>query len=1462
MAEVIGDHSTSPHNDGNISRSLESTTTISGKPLQVPSINDSEWNLASQLRADQELLKSRGLEPYKSLPLAWEHLSVRGVGGLDNIEYGSSMVTILAPWLRRKYRKKAALLAAARSDLPGAEKGDGDVMVWRPGMPMPKKGEPGLRKGERYLLKDFSGVVKPGEMMLVVGRPGSGCSTFLKILAGHREGYAGVEGMVKYGALQPGKDFSPYKSEVIFNSEEDLHDPNLLVGHTMDFALQMCTPSRDSRLPEEPAGIGMSRKKYQDRTKWELLKTLGLTHTHDTKVGDQYVRGVSGGEKKRVSIAEVLATKASVQMWDNATRGLDADTALRYAKTLRTLADIQRNTTVVSLYQAGNGIYDLFDKVTVIAEGRVIYYGPRAEARSYFEDLGFVHPDGGNTADFLTAVTATNERKIREGFASPIPTTPAEFSTLYEKSDIARRMREELDAHLADPALDEQTEKFRGSVAKQKGRWASEDRPEKVDFMTQVHGAIIRDYRQRWGDKWTFWMRPATLLFQALIAGSMFYDMPVSTAGLFLRGGTLFLSLFFPSMISLGETTAVFSGRSVLSKHKGFSMYRPSAVLLAQTIGDMPLYFVMIVMFTLIIYFMTGLKVDAGLYFMYLLFVYFTTLCTTALFRSIGYAFSTFNNASKASGFALLVLSMYAGYIIYTPQMHPWFSWIRWLNPFYYSLEALTASEIYGLELACVSPQLAPYGGDYAQYNQGCAITGAEPNSVTVDGTLWAESALRFYKSHVWRNFGILMGFWVFFLGFCALMIEMIPAAGSTKSILLYKPGGGGKYIRNAQMNGVSPRDEEDGPNDSQLNEKSQGTSDNTAAEVHAVNSVLTWKNLCYTVNVNGKPRQLLNNIFGYCKAGTLTALMGSSGAGKTTLMDVLAARKTDGDIRGEVLMNGKQLPISFQRTTGYCEQVDVHLPQATVREALEFSALLRQPRTLSDKEKLAYVDVIIDLLELHDIEDALIGTPEAGLGVEQRKRLTIGVELVSKPTLLFLDEPTSGLDGQNSYLIVSFLRKLAATGQAVLCTIHQPSAALFAQFDQLLLLKGGGNTVYFGAVSELTSYFEKQGVTIPKDVNPAERMIDIVSGDLSKGRDWAQVWLESDECKERARELEKLKEAGANNITIVEGGEYEFASTNMTQLKLVTKRASIQLWRDTEYVMNKVALHVMAALFNGFSFWKIGEAYADIQNRIFTIFLFVFVAPGVIAQTQPKFLHNRDIFEAREKKAKLYSWHAFCFAEIVAEIPYLLVCALLYFASWYPTIGFSFKPGVAGPIYLQMTLYEFLYTGIGQFVAAYAPHEVFASLVNPLLIGVLVIFCGVLVPYDQITAFWRYWMYYLDPFQYLLGGLISPALWDVEVKCKSDEYAIFDPPEGMTCENYMSAFLSEAPGYLNNPNATSDCEYCVISKGSDYLNALNLGKKVDGWRDIALTFLFVLTSYGMVFLLLKLRSKRSKKAQ
>jgi len=147
----------------------------------------------------------------------------------------------------------------------------------------------------------------------------------------------------------------------------------------------------------------------------------------------------------------------------------------------------------------------------------------------------------------------------------------------------------------------------------------------------------------------------------------------------------------------------------------------------------------------------------------------------------------------------------------------------------------------------------------------------------------------------------------------------------------------------------------------------------------------------------------------------------------------------------------------SFQRKTGYVQQQDLHLPTATVHETLEFSALLRQPSRYSKQEKLAYVDEVVSMLEMQSYRDAVVGIPGEGLNVEQRKRLTIGVELVARPALLlFLDEPTSGLDSQTSWSIVNLLTKLSKSGQAVLCTIHQPSAILFQRFDRLLLLAKG----------------------------------------------------------------------------------------------------------------------------------------------------------------------------------------------------------------------------------------------------------------------------------------------------------------------------------------------------------------------------------------------------------------------
>ena len=228
-----------------------------------------------------------------------------------------------------------------------------------------------------------------------------------------------------------------------------------------------------------------------------------------------------------------------------------------------------------------------------------------------------------------------------------------------------------------------------------------------------------------------------------------------------------------------------------------------------------------------------------------------------------------------------------------------------------------------------------------------------------------------------------------------------------------------------------------------------------------------TWEGVNYTVPIPGTSLRLLHDVYGYVKPGTMTALMGASGAGKTTCLDVLAQRKNIGVVTGDLLVDGRPLGSDFARGTAYAEQMDVHEGTATVREAMRFSAYLRQPYHVPKEEKDAYIEEVIELLELQPLADAIV----MSLNVEARKRLTIGVELASKPELLlFLDEPTSGLDGQSAWNIVRFLRKLADQGQAILCTIHQPSALLFSSFDRLLLLEKGGETVSLVSLDVLGS--------------------------------------------------------------------------------------------------------------------------------------------------------------------------------------------------------------------------------------------------------------------------------------------------------------------------------------------------------------------------------------------------------
>jgi len=514
----------------------------------------------------------------------------------------------------------------------------------------------------KTILEDSHGCVKPGEMLLVLGRPGAGCTTLLKMLANRRLGYAEVTGDVHWGSLDP-KQAEQYRGQIVMNTEEELFFPTLTVGQTIDFATRMKVPFNLPSNQGSPAD-------FQRESRDFLLRSMGISHTHDTKVGNEYVRGVSGGERKRVSIIETLATRGSVYCWDNSTRGLDASTALEYTKAIRALTDIFGLASILTLYQAGNGIYNLFDKVLVIDEGKEIYYGPLKEARPFMEGLGFYCNDGANVADYLTGVTVPSERKIIPGFEATFPRTANDIRQAYARSAIKTNMEAEYNFPTSDEAK-LATEDFRESIRHEKHKSLPKKSPLTVSFGTQIKAAVTRQYQILWGDKATFAIKQISTLVQALVSGSLFYNAPDNSAGLFVKSGALFFALLFNSLLAMSEVTDSFTGRPVLSKHKSFALYHPAAFCLAQITADIPVLFFQVSIFSLVLYFMVGLTMTAGAFFTFWVIVFATAMCMTALFRAVGAAFSTFDGASKVSGFLISALIMYTGYMIRKPLMHP-----------------------------------------------------------------------------------------------------------------------------------------------------------------------------------------------------------------------------------------------------------------------------------------------------------------------------------------------------------------------------------------------------------------------------------------------------------------------------------------------------------------------------------------------------------------------------------------------------------------------------------------------------------------------------------------------------------------------------------------------------------------------------------------------------------------------
>ena len=544
------------------------------------------FDLEDTLRGNKKLEEETGIRE-KQIGVMWDRLTVRGLGGAKI--FVPTFPDAFANFALFPVRRIMAALGVGR------------------------KGQ------EVDILRDFRGVIKPGEMVLVLGKPGSGCTTFLKVIANQRLGYTSIDGDVSYGPFSSGKFEKRYRGEAVYCQENDVHLPTLTVGQTLGFALETKVPGK------RPGGI--SAAEFKEKVVNTLLRMFKIEHTKGTIVGNSFVRGISGGERKRVSIAEMMVTGAAVTSHDNSTRGLDASTAFDYAKSLRIITNIYKTTTFVSLYQASENIYSQFDKVIVIDQGRQVYLGPAAEARAYFEGLGFKQKPRQTTPDYLTGCTDPFEREYQEGRdEGNAPSDPDALVAAFRASKFATQLSDEMDGYRQ--VLDDEHQihdNFRTAVQQGK-RHAPQHSVYTIPLYLQVWALMKRQFTLKWQDRFSLTVSWLTSIIIAILIGTMWLQSPRNSAGAFTRGGVIFISLLFNSISAFGELGAVMTGRSIVNTHRSYTFYRPSALWIAQIGVDGVFAAAQIMVFSVLVYFMCGLVYDASAFFSFYLTIISTYL--------------------------------------------------------------------------------------------------------------------------------------------------------------------------------------------------------------------------------------------------------------------------------------------------------------------------------------------------------------------------------------------------------------------------------------------------------------------------------------------------------------------------------------------------------------------------------------------------------------------------------------------------------------------------------------------------------------------------------------------------------------------------------------------------------------------------------------------------------------------
>ncbi|KXS21830.1 P-loop containing nucleoside triphosphate hydrolase protein [Gonapodya prolifera JEL478] len=587
------------------------------------------------------------------------------------------------------------------------------------------------------------------------------------------------------------------------------------------------------------------------------------------------------------------------------------------------------------------------------------------------------------------------------------------------------------------------------------------------------------------------------------------------------------------------------------------------------------------------------------------------------------------------------------------------------------------------------------------------------------------------------------------------------------------------------------------GPSPSQTSESTEGKEKSGAKAVRRGVDIV-WDNIKAWTEVGSKKnkqtKEILRGVSGFINPGELVAILGGSGAGKTTLLNALSGRLPPSiHLSGSVLVNGaKRDRRRWKREVAYVEQEDLLLPTLTVRETLTFAAEMRLPDAdYTPAQKAERVETLLNSLGLAEIANTKVGdSMKGGISGGQRKRLSIACEMVADPKTIFLDEPTSGLDAFTAFTLAEQLKKLANEGKTVLATLHMPRETIVEMFDKLILMSQG-EIVWVGHVREAMEWFASLGFPTPKNTNPADHFLDIISTDnrtpavLAESRarleKFSTAWKDRAAADSRSRTVSGVATptkpgtqiTTAPSVDVGEGNYRKWNVSIMKEFWLLLSRDAKATYRNPAVMLATVAQALTSIILIGIVYLRLDFSQASVQSRSgLLFFITINTTFSALIPVLNAFGETRK-FIVRERASGSYHVGSAFYAKLFTTLPITMgssggFAAIVYWMTNLHPDGFVYFKFIVIMVVMAITCMS-----MGMLIASIAPNAQVGSVIAPIFNLIFIVFGGNFANLDSIPVFIR-WLQWISPVKYSYSALMINEFSGLTFTCDSGSTRCF----------------------------------------------------------------------------------------